>query len=395
MTRNAISKAVLASGILLLFPLSACISPETPVPIVMGGSVSQGTNVAGNGSGFVAGWRTNMNLAATSFSSNQGQTWSSPATFGSNVISLVSLSAQSSKFLAAWITNVRNVSASVSSNGLSWSAPVVIASDGGGETIQTFVTTAATNAGFMAIWTSDLLSVGIYVKTSFSADGVNWNAPVSIPTAFFPTANKISIAGNANGFLAGFTDDTIDQGYVSFSSDNGMTWGTPVLVAPTLGNNCTLGLGANASGFMAAWVDSSGKIATSFSSDNGATWSSPVQIQMSIAFSGSVPRVSANSGSFVVAWTQGFSLEAQASCTQNQGITWSNPYIFESILNAPIFDVSVFGSRAMFTWHDTANNPISTYSPISGGGGDGADSTLPSDFFRQITPNRPGKTVFN
>ncbi len=379
---------------------SAALNPQAPVQITTDGSVEQSVTVAGNGTGFVAAWQNNLLQTAISFSSNEGLTWSPPVTLGTSVFGIVSVAAQNSRFVVSWsehddASNDSYVSASVSTSGLTWSAPTVIQMQPVANGIGYHTPVAATNAGFMLVWTErDLINGGHEAKTSFSADGMTWNSPVQINTmGTSPDQSKVSIAGNANGFLATFTL-TISpaEGYAVFSSNNGATWSAPVSVSSVEGGTL-LAVGANASGFLAAYVETSMQtIATRFSTDNGATWSSPVQIPMSHGDSSSLVSVSANNQLFVVTWVDA-SNNCQASISDNNGATWSAPISFPttpSIYTGELLGVSVLpSSNAMFTWRDTMNNAYSSFAGVRSNA-----SSSPQIFFNQISPNRPGKKLF-
>jgi len=251
--------------------------PQTPLSITTDNSVNKGVEVAGNSTGFVAGWKNSSNQAVVSFSADHGQTWTTPVTFG-DVESFVGLCAQNSNFLATWLDRMGVMPASIytslSSDGVTWGSPVLVSM--GISFPQAEATSAATDAGFMTIWTQ-LIGMTNVVSTSFSPNGITWNSAVTIPTSFSPFI--VDIAGNEEGFLAAITSNTDpDLGYVSFSEDMGVSW-SPILLITPVANQTRLSVAGNSSGFLTAWIDmTTNQVFTSFSSDNGQNWTTPVQV---------------------------------------------------------------------------------------------------------------------
>ncbi len=405
------SRKVLFHAAFAVFACSlgaATLSPGTPVPIVCGGTVSTTPNVAGTSGGFMAAWMDNSSQVVASFSSDLGQSWSSPFIIANNSSYLVNVCAKNNLFITSWVNvgpgfSTGNAYISRSTNqGQIWSVPQQISSALAvpGGTVNPPVAIAASEDGFMACWTSPFMGTTT-VWSAFSSDGSVWNAPVQV-NLLNTASTTNSVTGNSSGYLIGFNRfvGMGNRGYVSFSGDHGATWGAPVEVTPSIFNNVMLSVAANASGFMAVWVDPSFNGYASFSTDNGATWGSPVLIATNVFNPGAPPSImlSANNDVFVASWADTMH-NAKASITSDNGATWSAPVAI-TMNNAVYFagynafvGVAVSQSHCMFTWKTAMSNGYSSYSTVPFTP-EAAGMPSPSGCFKAVTPNRPGTGLF-
>ncbi len=212
--------------------------------------------------------------------------------------------------LATGSTSAQLVSVS-NDGGMNWTLPVALIADGSGFFDDKGAITAdPTNPQFVyVVW--DRLSTQNTGPTYFSAttNGAStWSAPRSIydPGANNQTINNIIVVTKDGTVVDLFNEiDTASDGTQSShlkamaSTNQGTSWGTPVLVADMLGVGTTDPNSANgvrdsvllfsacvgADGTIyVAWQDarfSNGAhdgIALSHSSDDGATWSAPLEV---------------------------------------------------------------------------------------------------------------------
>jgi len=388
---------VLPAALLFTAPLfSFTLSPQTPVPIITNNTAASGVSVAGSSSGFLAAWKDSFNNAVASFSSNNGQTWSSPVFISNDVSHLVRVSAQESKFLSGWVdlnetaTGLGDVKTSVSTDsGQTWTMPVLISTaPSAGPTVAT----AATSAGFMAVWTQGGMAL-VRPLARFSANGTSWDAAVQLSSLLIKRGST-SVAGNSAGFLATFQEDAGPNyfGYASFTGNNGASWSMPVQVA-AMRQNEILSVAANGSGFLGAWISPTNQLLTSFSTTNGASWSAPVEIPTTFTGLTTILGLSGGDAGFVITWVNG-GPNIFASFSSDRGATWSAPV---QLITSPavkgltdyVVGVSIADANCMFTWWNTANNAISSYSTLPS-----PSASSSSPLFQQISPNNPGKTLF-
>lgn len=154
---------------------------------------------------------------------------------------------------------------------------------------------------------------------------------------------------------------------------------------------------ASADGFLVAWQDADSSAHSSFSSDNGNSWSAASLIASSTASDQSNITLGGNSTQAVAAW-KGPDNNAYASYSTDHGATWASAIALTSDGSVATnfmdnINQAVRTDDAMFVWTDSDNNGISCYSLLSPGSSGGPRSGG-SGCFNQITPNKPGKGLF-
>ncbi len=165
-----------------------------------------------------------------------------------------------------------------------WSAPVALSNTG---LVTSNVFSAATNAGYMAVWAQ-----GTNAYYSFSTDGASWHTgAITSATADVVNPSDVFVAGNNNGFIVTWIDAS-NNGWSSFTSNNGQNWSAKIKIngSLTLDSNSDVFVAGGASGFVATMIDNNSNAYISFS--NGTTvWSTPLQITND----GSVSNINLNS----------------------------------------------------------------------------------------------------
>lgn len=190
------------------------------------------------------------------------------------------------------------------------------------------------------------------VVVSRSADGINWQAPVSVdPTAVSSDKNWIvcdswaSSPHYGNCYVEWDDPANNDEILMSTSADGGVTWGAPVAAA-----DGAIGIGGQPlvqpSGTVVVPIETN-VIASFSSSDGGATWTAPVTIS-NVQFhsdaggirSGPLPSAAVDGAGTV--WTVWEDCRFRANCSTNDlvystsinGVTWTQ------VTRIPIDDTS-------------------------------------------------------
>lgn len=266
-------------------------------------------------------------------------------------------------------TDVDILYARSTNNGTTWSLPLPLNSNAAIDVGHDFGSHVLTDANglWMAVWSSTLTLTGpgsdndIFFALS-SDDGVSWSAPAFLNSnggtdAAYDDYPQIATDGQGN-WVAAWTssaDPSSPMGpdadiLVARSSDNGLTWTAP---APLNSNAATdsegdfdLALTTDANGvWVAAWtsldtlggtIGADGDILTARSMDNGATWSSPSPLNSNAAVdtgSDELPSLATDGmGNWFAAWdgdntaanTPGADYDAFAAFSADGGATWSD-----------------------------------------------------------------------
>lgn len=386
-----------------VFLFSFTLDPHPAVPITNDASVNSSVAIAGSDTGFMAAWQGTGAGVVTSFSADNGTTWNTPVINPHDAVTIykVMVAASGSKYVTCWTQPdpgfaTGNVTVSVSSNeGATWSDLIPVSL---GATANPPSKICASSQGFMATWTATGGSP-YNVWAAFSLDGLTWGAPVQVNPDLLPCPyDEVSVAGNADGFMVSWlyynSDTTFYEGYSSFSSDLGATWGTPVRIHDQVGTVTDITLSATSAGFLATWTSSDNNGFSSFSSNNGASWSSPFELVTGL-WSYSIPIISSGTGAgFVTAW---FDADGNAGARfSSNGLSWDPAVSVASSVvraNSNFVGVSAVAGSCIFTLWENDSNGYSSYSPfpLSSSG----PVTAPSTFFRSVTPNKPGKGLFH
>lgn len=234
-------------------------------------------------------------------------------------------------------------------NGVTWGSEVTIYDDP-----TLFVTVyglgqASSGRLFATLWKDDpAVSGSGRALISYSDDnGATWSAPVDVTsTAGFTRegygAGPVVEAPNGTllvtveGHNTGQSFGTDERSVVLRSTDNGATWGSPVIA----GDPSTTGRPYYESKLLRInsriWCfhrtgNTSGDIYSNYSDDNGATWSLPMA-QFAMIAAPSAIRM--QSGAIVIAGRKNTTGRAVVEVSVDNGTTW-----YESFLEDPGYDV--------------------------------------------------------
>ncbi len=248
--------------------------------------------------------------AQSSFSSNQGATWSSFSVIdaGPGVSSTLPIPglAVTGGYMASWKEGLNNFSSFSGNNGTTWST----ASQINTSNTSSPAVLSTNSSGVLATWPNSSPTV------SFSSNlGTSWSSEVQISDN--SASGLVFSSSNDDGFIAVWYDSTDDAIVSSFSTDNGSTWNAPTTISTDVtATSSSAAVTACDSGFIATWIDSSSNANASFSSDNGTTWSDPVQITNdgSVDFSTrDFVSVSCSGNTCVFTWREKTTLNIMAS----------------------------------------------------------------------------------
>ncbi len=154
-----------------------------------------------------------------------------------------------------------------------WAVPVNISNSGN---ITSNIFSAATPAGFMAVW-ADSSNNANY---SFSPDGITWHGGLVGPAqGEVASSSDVFVAGNSVGFIVTWIDSS-NNGWSSFSADSGTTWSGKLQINPNtlaLNSNSDVFVGGSSAGFVAAMIGADDNAYVAFSTGTSA-WSTPAQV---------------------------------------------------------------------------------------------------------------------
>jgi hypothetical protein len=362
-------KLFISSFTLFSLAASTTIIPGSLVNITTNESVGSIVIVSGNATGYMTTWQDLTGNGIESFSSNLGQTWTQNRIV-TPTIQNSWVSSNSSGFITTWVSSVQNglgfTYSSFSSNqGGLWSTPAQLSAT---NTVAPFSTTAANANGFVVCW-YDYCSGNGYAK--YSSNGTNWSTLIDITSSGY-VSSPLMITASANGFMTAwqeFSTPTVSA-YISYSA-TGTTWGTPILVSQITNfrENHIISIASSDAGFMLAWINEENVSYSSFSTDNGQTWSTPSQISDDHAPGCNSPFVSlcGTSFGFVASWVSNSGV-ALASLSTDNGQTWQTPIALNSSgspaelsVEYTTVNATAFEDGCMFTWLDYSGNAISCY----------------------------------
>ena len=294
------------------------------------------TDEAGN---WVAVWRSDEDLAGAggdgdifvATSTNDGLTWTAPAVLNSNGDTDTGADGNpriatngTGRWIVVW-DSTENLAgtaqadadifvATSTDNGASWSVPALLNSNGttdaGDDTWPKIASDSAGN--WVVIWESDENLAGaaqtdadILVSTS-SDDGVSWSAPALL---------------NSNGN----TDSGADS-FASIATDGAGTW-----ISTWVSQETLFGM-----------IHVPGNIFVASSTDNGSTWTPPALVNGSLQGGSTWPQITTDrAGNWIVVWharfvttsyfsSPGSDQDVFFSSSSDSGVNWT----FPSLLNA-------------------------------------------------------------
>jgi len=234
--------------------------------------------VSAGASTIVVTWGGMTMAPCSNYSLNNGASWS-PVVFISHDVAAgidIPVCANNQGFLVTYTDNgSSNAYAAFSVDGAIWSTKVQVNATAG--SVSTNFSTSCAGLGnvFIAAWMDNDSNLQASMSSN---NGLTWSAPVAL-TSDGSANSEISLSATNSGFLASW-NNTSGNAYSSFSIDNGLSWGAPVLISTGLeiDGNFSLGASGSAYGFVSAWQSTDSTAFASLSSNNGLSWSSPVEV---------------------------------------------------------------------------------------------------------------------
>jgi hypothetical protein len=201
-------------------------------------SVSAPSVIAGTSNQLVIGGNSG-GYAFSSTSTDNGASWSGLSFINGlsdNTVSIIMMSSVGDNaFMASWVDNENNAWSAYSTDGSSWTNVSAITTSG---TVASTVWTCGNALGFLASWQDT--NGDAYV--SFSEDnGVSWNAPIKIASNLYnngSSTSAISLAGLDSTFVAAWIGS--DQNLYASLTGNLSTWTSPIRI--TTGGNLSTSL---------------------------------------------------------------------------------------------------------------------------------------------------------
>lgn len=311
--------------------------------------------VSSGGSSWVALWQTKDPLLGAgpvgdlvyAQSSDDGRTWTYPVLVDQEAASVDARGGRIARDVAGTMVVAEGAGQDLRfmrsvNGGSTWSFPVSI--DGGGD-LTSVPAVAGDGAGhWVAVWAYSSGGPSNWQPLAHSVssdDGQTWSAATvgAIAGVEEDVANPwMRLAtDNAGTWMVSWTG--ILGNTVAVSIDNGISWGTPVVV----GQQATAsGLATDGTGvWVSAWIENYAKLMISRSINNGATWTSPAEFGASPDAGGSLNNYSSFSvdvgvanGVWRVVWgseddrlgnTIGREGDLLGVRSLDGGVTWTDP----------------------------------------------------------------------
>ncbi len=262
-----------------------------------------------------------------------------------------------------------------------WDPPITIADSGVHSDDLQLVTDGTT---ITAVW-QGYDGSKYRLHTSSSTDqGATWGAPIILSepghNAFAPQL----VTDGTTITIAWYGDDgSSDRVYTAHSTDGGTTWSTPFILSSAGQNARGPRLATHGTTITITWYEndaSTFRIHASSSTNGGATWSAPVVLSVAgqTAYS---PQIVADGPAITVAWssTDGSDFQIRASSSSDGGTSWSMPTTLSNpshIAWGPRLVTD--GNVITVTWHesDGSDSLILTASSADGGTTWSAPTTL-------------------
>ena len=258
-------------------------------------------------------------------------------------------------WLAAWWQVSSLVTSFSDDNGETWSAPALVHPSTTGVFPSLFSMNIATDRAGQWLLAVIIREIGVHLTRS-EDNGLSWSTPLLIEPvarAFYPYLATdgdgawVVMWSSANHLVR----PTVANIRMSRSPDHGVTWSTPVNMDPTavsLGSQSTLPrvIYDGAGHWVGIWATQWGRpddhpeygddfdIMVSRSTDNWATWTTPTALNTDAATDGADlfernnnnPDLATDGhGHWLAVWEKGFPPVLEVSRSSDNGATWTDP----------------------------------------------------------------------
>lgn len=360
-------KSLLCALCFPLYLLGTTLVPNAPVPVSFHNSVNSSVATAGHDQTYIVVWNCVVQNLCFVVSEDNGTTWTLPNNFPFDNIpsSAPGAAANASGFVVIWIdvppgSSPGQVQTSFSSDaGNTWSTPAAL-----GNSANSPATITATSSGFLATWWGTDSSI----YCSFSPDGLTWNTAVTIDASTNPSVQPIA-TGSEDSFLVTWSD-VAGNGYAAFSSDQGNSWTINTITSGFFIAGVPLTPGMTQDGFIVTTQNFGGDGYYCFSSDNGTSWSSPQVVTTGISASyDAFPVIGSSIGSIVAGHFSDNT--GQVSLSSTDGATWNTfvPFTGSYLMNSTLYDsfpcLAVGSQGCLVAWADVNFNAITAFIPIA------------------------------
>lgn len=328
-------------------------TPPVDVSTTSGSATDPQLTVASDGR-LISTWTSSVSggsVIQTSFSTDDGVTWSVPAQLssGSYASAPQVAAAADGSVVVAWMrfdgaSYVIESSRSLD-HGATWSTPVKLSPNGGSSASPQIAVSA--EGIFTAIWQRHDGSFA-RVQTSVSSDhGLTWSPAITLSlTGTHAVAPQLLVSPDGT-LTAIWQRGAIET---STSTDHGATWSAVTAISPS-GSAPQLAVGADGRVF-ATWYVTSGAdqiVQISTAATAGAPWTVPVTVSQ-LTGGSSLPRLAiAGDGTISVVWSRfaGGVGSAQVSSSSDSGLTWGPPVQLGTSNNTTTPDVVVDSTGAI------------------------------------------------
>lgn len=278
--------------------------------------------VAGNSTGFLVTWIDSANNGWSSFSANNGTYWSDAIQINPNTLPLNSNSdtyvgGGSSGFVATMIGADNNAYVSFSTGTEPWGTPAQVTSDGSvfsvnqnSQTGRGFVSVAVAGNSCMIAWLNNLFPIYSAYFSSINPFSSTTPYPI-LAVGFF---ESVPLIAELNGYFMATARANEGSGVSIFSTATiPSNWGVFSIFTSPITPQAGPWVTANRTGFMSAWVVN-GSPMWQFSSNNGFNWTPLCSIlqNTSTTIVGPVG-IGSNAQGFVAAWLDSLDSNAYIS----------------------------------------------------------------------------------
>jgi 3D (Asp-Asp-Asp) domain-containing protein len=215
-------------------------------------------------------------------------------------------------------------------NGVTWQSRVNL-SNNVGDSHQPLIRVSGSNV--YVVWRQvGGSSADIFLRSS-SDNGVTWKSPINISQSF-GNSHLQQLAASGSSVYVAWQDDTLGNDEILFrrSADNGATWKQAVNLSNNPGRSETPQIAAAGSNVYVVWWQNSEDLKSSDiflvrSTDRGATWKPKVNLSSNPGPS-VFPEIAISGSNVYVVWTQenkaGTSVDVFFLRSADNGVTWGS-----------------------------------------------------------------------